>query len=463
MSLRQRILQGGGYLILRYGLGLLISLGGVLLLTRLIGPANYGLYAGSLAIIVFFTTVGPFGLDIYLVRREEAPTAAIYNQALTLLLLSGTGIASVIFVASPLLEGWFGDPRFIPPLQALLPALPFSLFSVPAIAYLERDLNYRAVVSLGLAGQLLYFTVALSLAVFGWGVWAPIVGYYAWQVLLAVASYIMAGFRPRLLWSRELIKDIFTFGSSYSVAQWLWEARILVNPLIVGRYIGPEGVGYTNLAIRMVEALTFVKRVTVRLSVVAFAKIPGDYVRLRRAMEEAMSLQVLAVAPLLAGFAAVGPWLVPTLFGEQWKPVLVVYPFIALSYAVNAIFNMPISVLYVHGRNWSVAVANVLHIVLFASGSLILVPRLGLLGYGLGEMIALVSYAVIHAQVAKMFSFSYARSLPWLLGFAPSFFAPFLTYPWFLITWLFALIVTLLPKQRQQIREYMGHFRWKKT
>jgi hypothetical protein len=40
-----------------------------------------------------------------------------------------------------LLEIWFGDPRFIPPLQALLPALPFSLLSVPAIASLERDLS----------------------------------------------------------------------------------------------------------------------------------------------------------------------------------------------------------------------------------------------------------------------------------------------------------------------------------
>ncbi len=176
-----------------------------------------------------------------------------------------------------------------------------------------------------------------------------------------------------------------------------------------------------------------------------------------------MSLQVLAVAPLLAGFAAVGPWLVPALFGQQWKSVLVVYPFIALSYAVNAIFSMPTSVLYVQGRNWSATVSHIVHILLFAGGSLILVPRLGLLGYGLAEVVAMASYAVIHVQVIRIFSFSYASALPWLLGFAPSFFAPFLTYPWFLITWLLALITMLLPKQRQQIRQYMGHFRWRKT
>jgi O-antigen/teichoic acid export membrane protein len=463
MSLRQRVLQGGAYLTVRYGLGIIISLGGVLLLTRLIGPTNYGLYAGSLAIITFFTAVGPFGTDVYLVRREQTPPAAMYNQAFTLVLLSGTGIASVIFVASPLLEGWFGDPRFIPPLQALLPALPLSLLTVPPIAYLERHLNYRAVVSLGLAGQLTYFAVALSLAALGWGVWAPIIGYYAWQASVGVASYIVAGFQPRFLWSRELLREMFSYGLSYSAAQWVWESRILVNPLVVGRYIGPEGVAYTNLAIRIVEALTFVKRATKRLSIVAFAKVPEDYARLRRAMEEAMSLQVLAVAPLLAGFAAVGPWLVPALFGQQWKAVLVVYPFIALSYAVNAIFSMPTSVLYVLGRNWSVTLSHIVHIVLFAGGSLILVPRLGLVGYGLAEVVAMASYVVIHVQVFRIFSFSYARALPWLLGFAPAFFVPFLTYPWYLISWLLALVATLLPKQRRQISEYIGSLRWRKT
>jgi O-antigen/teichoic acid export membrane protein len=463
MGLRQRVLQGGVYLVLRYGLGIFISLGGVILLTRLIGPTNYGLYAGCLSIIVFLTTVGPFGIDIYLVRREQEPTAALYDQAFTLLLFSGLVLAGGVFLASPLLETWLGDPRFIPPLQALLPAFLLSLLSVPAIAYLERALNYRAVVSLGLAGQLTYFAVALSLAFLGWEVWAPVAGYYAWQVLLVTGAYIVAGFRPRLHYSRELIKDIFSFGSSYSVAQWIWEARILVNPLIVGRYVGPEGVGYTHLAIRIVESLTFVRRATMRLAVVAFAKVNGDYVRLRRAMEEAMGLQVLAVAPLLAGFAAAGPWVIPTLFGEQWAPVLIVYPFIALSYAVDATFNMPRSVLYVQGRNWSVALANIAGLVLFAGGSLILIPRLGLLGYGLGEMIGLACYAAIHVQVTRIFSYSYARVLPWLVGFAPPFFAPFLAYPWFLSLWSFAPAMILLPKPRQQIMEYVEYFRWKKS
>jgi PST family polysaccharide transporter len=124
---------------------------------------------------------------------------------------------------------------------------------------------------------------------------------------------------------------------------------------------------------------------------------------------------------------------------------------------------MPTSVLYVLGRNWNVTSSHIIHIVLFAGGSLILVPRLGLLGYGLGEVVAMASYVVIHIQVSRLFSFSYADTLPWLLGFTPAFFTPFVPYPWFLILWFIALVTALLPKQRRQIMEYVEALRWRKN
>ncbi|MEJ7654655.1 MAG: oligosaccharide flippase family protein [Chloroflexia bacterium] len=88
-----------------------------------------------------------------------------------------------------------------------------------------------------------------------------------------------------------------------------------------------------------------------RLCMAAFAKIQSDRTRLRRALEEAMALQVLAVGPLFAGFALAAPFVLPTLFGSEWAPVLDVFPFIALGYLTNAVFNMHSAVLYVLRQN----------------------------------------------------------------------------------------------------------------
>src|SRR5690606_11130688 len=127
----------------------------------------------------------------------------------------------------------------------------------------------------------------------------------------------------------------------------LWQLRTLINPMVVGRFLGPEGVGYVALAIRFSEVLSFFRNVSWRLSIAALAKVQSDFPRLRTALEEAMALQVLAVGPLLGAFSLLATPLIPLLFGQQWEPALQVFPLIALGVLVNVVFNMQSSVLYV--------------------------------------------------------------------------------------------------------------------
>ena len=58
-----------------------------------------------------------------------------------------------------------------------------------------------------------------------------------------------------------------------------------------------------------------------------------------------MQLQTLALAPVLLGFSWVGGLFLPQLLGDRWAPILDVFPFIAVSYLTNALFNMHSSVL----------------------------------------------------------------------------------------------------------------------
>jgi O-antigen/teichoic acid export membrane protein len=458
MGLRQQVLRGGAYLILRQGAGMVIGVIGILLLTRIIGPTNYGLYTGALAFVSVLTLVGHLGVEVYLVRREQPPEPAVYHQAFTLLLVAGVVLTGIPEAASFLLAGWLGDPRFIAPLQVLLLGLPLSLLCLPAYAALERELNYRVVALLELGGQISFYAVSLTLAVMGLGVWAPVAGYLAWQGWHVAASYTATRFRPRLVWSSPLLREILGYGLGYSASMWLWQMRILVNPVIVGGFLGAAAVGQVSLALRVVEVLSFVGAATWRLSIAALAKVQGEYAKLRRVMEEAMALQVLGVAPLLAlGSAAL--WILPKLLGERWEPILIVYPFLALGSVINSVFNMHSSVLYVLGRNRKVALFHFVHLALLAGASLLLVPTLGILGFGLAEMVALAGYAVIHTQVTRIFPVSYRQALPRLVALVPPVFAVLLPPPWGLVLFLSSLIVILSPNQRQQIGEYVKSFR----
>lgn len=443
-GLRQLVVRGGKYLVLRQGAAVVIGLFGVLLLTRLLGPARYGVYAGALAVVLFSAQVGRLGLEVFLVRREEAPSPAVYSQAFTLLLCSGFSLVGLSLLSLPLLREWTLAEGSLQPVRVLFLVLPLMLIQQPAFAALERRMDFRAIALIELSGQLGFYAVALPLALLGLGVWAPVIGFFVWQTCLLVGAYGASGLRPRLRWSPPLVREILTYGLSFSASTWIWELRVLVNPLLVGHYLGAASVAHVSLAMRFVDVLSVVRYATYRLSIAALARVQDDVARLRRIVEESMTLQILGVAPLL-GLGSSMLFVLPSVLGERWAPLVEVFPYIALASIANAVFNMHSSVLYVRKQNRQVGLFHLVHIVLFAAAGLLFIPRLGLVGYGVAELVACLSYAVLHSQLRRLFSVSYRAVLPWLLALAPACFAALVPWPW---TPLLAVPVVVLLSMR---------------
>ena len=130
-----------------------------------------------------------------------------------------------------------------------------------------------------------------------------------------------------------------------------------------------------------------------------------------------MQLQTLALAPVLLGFSWLAGLFLPELLGDRWAPILAVFPFIAVGYLTNAVFNMHSSVLAVFRKNYQTTFFCIIHILLFAAGTAICVPSMGLVGYGWGEIIALPSYFVLHyLAVGVVGSIDYEVTAIWWAG-----------------------------------------------
>ena len=71
VSLRRRSFGAGPSWPGRDLIGMALSVTGVLLVTRVIGPSQYGIYAMAVGIVSFLSNSGTCGVDVYLLRRSK--------------------------------------------------------------------------------------------------------------------------------------------------------------------------------------------------------------------------------------------------------------------------------------------------------------------------------------------------------------------------------------------------------
>ena len=400
-SLRAKVFEGGALLMGRQLISMALSIVGLLVITRIIGPAAYGPYVAALGICQYAQNLGQAGIGVYLVRARGEVTERTYQVATTLLMLSAGGLVVLLEASLGLLARWVTMPGLTPLLAVLLLTVLFQTLGVAASARLERALDFKRVAMIETAAQLLYYGTALPLVFLGFGVWSLVTGWCLQQVFLCVAFHAASRYLPRLAWDKAIVGSMLRYTFSYAASDWLWQLRGLVNPLIVGHFLPAEAVGQIGLAIRMMELLSFTKTIAYRLSVAVLAKVQHEPAKLLAAATDGMRLQTLALGPVLIGFSLFGGILLSLVFGKRWEPVMLLYPFLALSYLTNAQFNIHSSILYVLRRNWAVSWFHIVHVVLFAGTAWFAVDRWGIVGYGYAEMVALLSYPVVHWSVRR--------------------------------------------------------------
>jgi PST family polysaccharide transporter len=389
---------------------------GVLLITRVLGPEGYGSYVAAFGVYQYILSIGQAGIGVFLVRHEGTPSAQHYGTATSLLLILSLTVAVVVEAAVAPMSAYVGVTGFSEVIRIMILALPLQTLSIPAVSNIERSLNYRAVAMVELGGQVVYYFVAIPL-VYGYGAIGLAYAWIAQQFVTFALAYYLARQRPTFGWDSKIAREIIAYSWTFSFANWIWQARSLVNPFVVGPALGGYAVGIVGMTIGILEMLSILKTIAWRLSVSVLARVQSDHAKLVKALSEGMEIQTLAIGSILLGFSWFGQWIIPLVFGARWLPVLDIYPFVAASYLTIALFNIHSATLSVLHLNKPLAIYHLVHIVVFAAAAQLLVPLLGMKGYGWAELSTLPVYFLLHRAIARAIgSPDYRLALIWWSG-----------------------------------------------
>jgi lipopolysaccharide exporter len=320
-SLKEATLTGVRWVMLARVVTDVLALGVVVVLARLIPPAEFGRAAVALILVPLAVILTYEGFASALVQRETidenhrraaAFTAVIGGGALTLL---------IAVLAHPV-----GDPLFGPETARLIaimsPAfLVASMGAVPR-ALLLRRLDFRRVSVIEVIALVVGNVVALVLAMGGLDAQALVLGALATTTTASVLLFASVP-PPRPGWHRASQRQISAFGIPAALAG-------LVHVMF-------NNVDYAILATRISAAQTGIYWRAFNLGVVYQQKVSGVMMQvafpvysrtesreeLRQIHARATRLLAAIVFPLLALLAVIAPVLVPFAFGARWEPAVV--------------------------------------------------------------------------------------------------------------------------------------------
>lgn len=318
---RRALVLGSGWLasdrVLRIGLGLVLNV----VLARVYGPADFGLYAYALTLAALFLPLATLGLERIVVReiaRGSLAEGCVLASAL-LLRLAGAAAGWSLAFAWVLLTGSDGSAALV--LVAIIVAGNIvASFDVVDWSFQARG-DFRTTTAAKLAAFVLGTALKISLALGGAGlraVAAAVLVELSVSAVLQLAVWRASGRSfGTLRWDGTLARRLLLSGLPLvgaDIAVWIFQR---VDIVVLNHEASVQAVGVYSVAQRLAQAAFFLPGLAVQLFSPDVARAADDAEAMRVVRHAMDALAMLAIA--LAGFLSIAaPFLVEFLFGPQY-------------------------------------------------------------------------------------------------------------------------------------------------
>ena len=296
--------------------GRMIDFATVLILARVLSPADFGLTALAASLIAILDTALEIPLSQALIRLEKVEKPHL-DTAFTLALLRGCALSTLLLAAAYPFSLLYHDPR-LPAVLCVLAIGPIarSLYS-PAMVKFSRNISFRQAFTADVTGKIVAACCSMFLAYHGGKYWAIAANSVISPLTAALLSYVLAPYRPALNFSR--FSDFSSFIGWLSFAQLLTAASWQVDRGVLGYFVSKATLGRYTMASDFAQLPTqTLVGPALQPVMAAYAQIRGDQGRLARAYVRATQYAVTVAAPAGVGMALSADLVVKVVLGRQW-------------------------------------------------------------------------------------------------------------------------------------------------
>ncbi len=322
----------------------------ILVLGRLLTPADFGLVALA---AIFMTFAGIFveqGFGKALIQREtltakHSDSAFWASLAMAIVMTAGT------ILVAPIVAAAADAPELAAVLRWLSIGLIINALTCTPYALLERDFKFKTLAIRRLASTVAGGAVGIAMALAGYGVWSLVAQTLANGIVGLVALWAATDWRPRTRPSVDALRDLWPIGFGVLGIELLAFFGSQADRMLVAAYLGAQALGWYYMAMKIVMIMIEIfSSVFAAVSLPVFSRLQHDRSRLSAWLYRLTGASSAITLPCFALAAALAPLLVPWVLGDQWQGSVPIFQILTALGAINAVAYFDRNLLVATGR-----------------------------------------------------------------------------------------------------------------
>lgn len=288
----------------------------MLVLARLLAPADFGLVAVALTAMQLLQNFSDIGVSQAVVRFRDAGRGDL-DTLFTLSALRGLAVAALMVVAAPLAASFYGDPRMTA-LFAVAGLYPLATgFINPRFYEFERNLDFSKEFLSSALNKFAGVAVSIAIAVIFRSYWAIVIGLVVSGVVQLALSYLMRPYRPRF--TLVAFRKVFGFAGWLTGVSFVAALNNKLDAFVLARAVGASGTGLYYVGVQLAEMTTNeIAAPMARAVYPGLAALQSEAARMRAGFLKGVEALAAVALPASIGFAFVAEDLIGLLFGEKW-------------------------------------------------------------------------------------------------------------------------------------------------
>lgn len=302
----------------RFG-AMALQFGFNLVLARLLLPRDFGAIGMIEIFIVVSQVLVDGGFASALIQKKE-PSQTDYSTIFYWNIFIAVILYGLLFLCSPWIAVFYNMPELQSVLRVIGLILITNAMSIIQTNRLRKQLALDRLACANLSAYAIGGALAVSAAYSGYGVWSLVILQLGYSSLLALILWMLTKWRPDLIFSRESLRGLFSFGGYLLAASLLQEICKNMQALVIGKRFSATTLGLYSQASKLDKISSYtLPNILVQVMYPVYASVQDDDSRLVGMLRLNTRLISFVIFPLMAILILVARPLVVFLWGEEWS------------------------------------------------------------------------------------------------------------------------------------------------